>query len=1855
MAVKFTKDANGNFVGDDTLTSGITQAELDAQVTFANASRASAEQAYRIKQNAAIGAPMSPGTLEALSKVGIDVGSKVGNNIATIDAMTKETRTANQKDLAAKRATEDFNASKLGQGWSGVKGLVKWIAVGSSTIPEMLNAAYRNGSAYAVQAAKNFALGAVGMSAGTNAIVDKTQVPSIPSQTIAGQIVNRAIHEKTLSVDLGVGFFPSEQSGAGHLARVASESAAKIAIKDENGKIVGYRPRNILGDAYSNMFTFGNPETRAGMVISSAADAAGYMMLDPTIGYASEIKAAKLALAQERAKGAISAVAKSEEQLKIYEEAQANLVKTRDAYVKYSDDLHKINYDKAVIAAKNASLTVLDKNQEAVKASIGVKTMQAHVDEVDGFVSDFQTKLNDAKQVVSDISASIKAPKSIIKIEAELNRAVAELKDLRAGRRAVLKTGDIPMSNLEDIAKAKAVVTTLTKKLEEAQFLVSKGVSPTEDALQAAKDAVATATQRLAQGKDFARAARTELANRARIASIAVKLQAKADALEAKTIQRTQVLSSILKDASLTKEAKLKAYSDALEKTAGIKDARGNVDFQYQQVADFLSGGHGEAALQRFADMTEWKQIWRASKGKISAELAQQLAKAKTKAEVLDAIAPFIRKSDIRGGALKPFKINLENERLTRLGEMVSDSLEKLFPSSDTLTGIGARVQHRMSYHIKVAALFEAMQNGTKPAKGFGMGTAGFIGRRYRNLEQGVAAIGTGLSRQYNTIIRGGTVVNLHDTEELLHSVEEFGNAVKLPRATIDKLLEKIVSTTSSSDRGYTASVGLMNEVFDLYKDKVPKRLQDTFKQSTRAFKKSEGEMASYWADRHASGSKLKYLTITGKVLELPGPHLDSELLNSIVYLPSPADILRLTSWTGKTRITAGAMKVGDALIGNFWKKMQLIRPAFIIRNIAEEQLRVFGTGHMSIFSHPMAAIAMWIGREDGGPVRRLLAKFDQYKHNAFDESFSTGDDVTDLLNETAAHTHVNSFIDIMSADKAGSFDERAVQMLTLEGGSRLMSVGHEYFFEGVANEIRKLHTDEMSRVIAGYDFPEIAQAVANGAKRDDAVVDYYFSGAGRKVMVAFSESAKQDTRDWLRTREGVKNYLYTGKRQDGKSISLLSRVTEATGGNRSLREMVARGTTNVGNKRFDVPKPIASASNSISNAKAIAKGKKAMLDANEILAKDIEETFSKVGNWDNVQFNSPSRKIGFKGAIDKFIPVNWFFEKATEFEKNSTFGPEFRQAYWDAIQEIAQALDGKAIAELQAMADKSVRPLMFRGLNTGENNPVLKVLANAKGDGTFTREEAHVYADNAARMHVKELFYNANHKRLMFHQLRLIAPFINAWEDTIKAWTKIGVENPIQVYKGIKAINWLENPESAAIYQYTDARGYYDTNQGFFFNEPQSGQKMFWVPFAGTIMSKLAGGLPGAGYKGAPIAFASNPMSFNFALGAGSILPGIGPGITIPISLLSTFNQSFFDNMPQGIKNWMFPFGRADFSNSLLSAVIPANWNKVLSGMEGNQATYANTFKPVMNYLASGGNFNLDDPTDQANLVHSTDLFARWFSMMRGVVGLFSPASLQVQALGKDTNGDVTTQVALYNDFQQMLVDNGGDYNKAVFDFLGVYGATQAFALISASTGNGPSNWDAYKLVTSNPDIVTKYSDIWGFVAPGGGTSTEMYKWNLVNGSKKVLNPKEILQKVNNLRYYAARDNLLTQVSAGTMSKDQYKEANKFIKNSMGGGPTSTSDFNKFSRVIFQMNTLMSDKRFVDLQAVAGLRDYMGLRNKALSQLGKGATDKLAGSSPAVIAQRAWLSEQAVWIVKDNPDFQKIFYEFFANELEGK
>lgn len=1808
------------------LTGVLTQAQVDAEAIYAAAAAVNPYQAELIKKNAQ-GNIMSPGVLQSLSALGIDAKSGVASSIANIDAATREQRLANQKDEAVKRETEAFKQTGRGQLWQTVKVGVRSATTLLGSVFNWMNAGYRQGVQGLQQSAQNFGISASAKGLGVeSAPVSQKYIPGPTEQTVAGQIILKSIEDikkgKFPDIQLGEGFFPSEEIGAGHAARQASLSAAKIAIRNSDGKIVGYRPRTVLGDAYANLFTLGNPESRAGANIALVADIAGSFLFDPGLTRAKDLKALRKLAQQQQAEGALKAAAGTMDRIAKLEEAEKQAMDAANAVRKQSDELKKFDIDSATKAAEDARAAATGKAEDTIKSSVSVRVAQARLDEIAAQKAQLIEKANAATESRKALEEAFKAPKIIERTQNALVKQTKQLEQIKSEISDAVAAGRVPMYTADDLDNLQASIKALEEKLS-----ATKAIAPetpvTQDALLAAKELEKKSKAFVKEAIDAEKFSIKQVAERSRTQRLMelARERAMRDTVKAKKSERS--LAEKLSDATLSLKDKRKAWEIEVQRLANINQTLERPEFAYQRIADFLTNGHGTVAVDRLVEMTDWKQIWRKADGRISHDVAKALADAKTPDDVVDALAPYLLKGEIQAGVLKP-------GILSRAGVKATERTKFAMPAVRTLQGIGARVQTRINEHGKVAALFEGFLAGAKAP---------------------ITIAKPIIRRGYQTKVKAGSIVNVHDREELLRATEDFGVAAKLDKKVLDDIIDEIANAATHSVAGYAASVKLMKAVFNQYAEKIPPHMQETFQKFTTSFESSAEQMSSYWAKRHIAGAELKYINLKGESVILPGPHLSSELLNSTVYFPPVSELLRVTNKLAKYKTLAKGEEIADLLIGNFWKKIQLVRPAYIIRNIAEEQIRVAATGHISFFNNPGMALAMWLGREDGKTWRKVLNSFDNYRHTVFDESFSTGDDATDILNETAAMRAKNSYVDMMNSAKGGAFDERDYKVLQFKNVGAV-GFGHKRFFDGIANQLRMLNSDMFARVVAGFDTPQIKAAIAKGQFRQDAVVDYFLYGPGRKDLDAFAESTPDKFRAFIKTPEGLKNYLYTGKSPKGEDISLLARITETTGGNKSLMELVAKGKTSVGSMEFRIPRATDEAINSITNSKQMRSGKKALLEAQAQFARNLRDTFSNAGRWDDVLVNVPSKNLAYvESGMDKRTFVDWFFDKATEFEKNSTFGPEYRQAYWDAINRIAKTLDANAKAQLLKTAENSLNPLQKAGVNVGEKHPVWNAFRAADGKGPLSLEDAHIYADTYARNHVKGLFYNAHEKRLIFHQLRLIAPFAAAWENTLRKWGELGTENVTNVYKGVKALEWTQKPESSSIYLMTDAADYYDPNQGFFFTNPDSGQRQFFVPFAGTVMAKLAKTMTGANYSGAPIAFSANPMSFNFAFGAGSVLPGIGPGVTIPVSAIATFNNNFIDNMPMGIQKWLFPFGRADFSGGLQTAILPGNWNKIIGGVTGMEQTYASNFKPVMNYLASGGNYNLDNPDDQARLVRDTDTFSRWESVMRGVIGLVSPMTLLQNGLAKDKDGDTTLQTALYEDFQTIYQNNDGDWNKSWYDFLNLYGPSQAFALITASAGNGPSNWDSYNFVVANPDVASKYKDVWGYVMPGGGLSTEMYKWNLVHDTKKKLTPKEILDKVNNQRFYAARDALMTRVDSGELDKNQYSTALQYLKDSMGGGPVVEFDPNKRGRIVEQLTNLTQDERFVDLPSVVALRDYMALRQAALNNLGK---TKFTGAKSEQ-AERDWLAAQAEWVIQSNPDFQKMFYAFFASELEGK
>ena len=1236
-------------------------------------------------------------------------------------------------------------------------------------------------------------------------------------------------------------------------------------------------------------------------------------------------------------------------------------------------------------------------------------------------------------------------------------------------------------------------------------------------------------------------------------------------------------------------------------------------EINYEPIAAFLSGGSGSHIIDAIANLDDWKQIRALSQksGKLGFTVDQSiaLAAATNREEVLKAIAPYIAG-----------------------GSVVQNVLESGTTTSRFLNGIAAG---------KIA----------RPAEGI-VGWAAKGIRKVPIIQKNLTA----LSKSYSTYVPlNGAFVHYADKDALIDTIINYGRSTKVDETTINSIIDDIALSSDASTAGYAAVTKLFNSIFEANKAAFAKIgiQEDELRKLTRVFDDERKAQSTYWAELHAADANIEFVYAGGKKLNISGPHLDSEFLNSMVYFPSALDIMAEIGKVGKLSKATGGLsskivKPIDSFTSNFWKKVVLTRPAYIIRNITEEQIRVMGSGHVSFFNHPGMAISMWLGREGGPKWKSFLNTFDPYRHTVFGSQFKLSNSADELLFETRAHDLSDEYIGFMNSEKLGAAQETS-RMSVLRGYKNVQE-GEPRFWEGIANEIRILQASPIAKAVArtqpGYEF---------------ATIDYLLRGKGKEAWTRFANARDEKTKNWLLSDEGARIYLFDGKTANGRAASLRARIEEVAGqggaASAGIRKLISDGEFSTGGYSLRVPNANDSARNSIKNAQEVSKNKKSIKDANEEFAEELNKVFAGQGNWQGIRFKVSDPKTIIQrdgGRGPKW--VDDFFDFSIRLEKTSTMGPEWRMKYWDVARTMALSADSNALKLMKETAEKSLRPLVGpTGLRIGDKHAAWAILNKAKGDGPLTIDEIHQYASKVASNHTKELFYNASKRRLFWHQLRLIAPFGNAWGDTIQKWSKISFDNPDQIYTISRGLNWLNSPESSALYEVTDAKDYYDPNQGFFFTDPQSGQRNFFVPFMSTGMNFMSNLFKGDLSTKGPFAAGASPQSFNFALGSGVVLPGFGPGISLGLNTLDSLNKNPLDKLPPAWKDDLYkivyPFGQTDLSQGYqaLGAVTSGNIGRLFAGAFGAKESYAASFSPVMNYLASSGDYNIDDPADQNKLVADTNEFAQYFMLMRGVFGFFSPVAIQPKDLTKDKSGNLLLASSLYNDFRVLEIENGSNRNKAYADFLDLYGPEQVFAIISATSG-GPNNLYTYDLIQRDPSVINEYSDVYGYFYPNGGFSQELYRWQLRNKTRERLSSEEILEKATNIRYYAAKDRLLTRsVGEGWDSKRTEKGLSELGDSYELRNRKVIFDASKEPRILAQLTKAAYDEKFIDSDAVNGLRDYLHLREKAMT-----ASGRVSLKNQSSLPQREWLAEEALKLIQKYPDFQKIYYSFFKKELEG-
>lgn len=1251
-----------------------------------------------------------------------------------------------------------------------------------------------------------------------------------------------------------------------------------------------------------------------------------------------------------------------------------------------------------------------------------------------------------------------------------------------------------------------------------------------------------------------------------------------------------------------------------IDKEVKLKNDLGTVNFNSDAISNFLSKKSLEPLLDELAEQTDAIGIWRASNKKLDGEIALDLAKATTREEVLTVLAR-----------------NVVGADSVAVGKLGLNAL-------DTSTSVGRGLSKITKGAAPVAA------KAVRGAVAATIARTPFVNKFY-----------TKMAESYNTVIPRGAMVHKSDTAALLETAEAYMTVGKVPLAQRNKVLNEILTAGDPGVAGFAATSKAFQAIKEANKENVPKRLLDAFDEATTFFLKEENKLSTYWASRQVDDGFIDIVSLgNGKKVQIHGIHLDSEFLNSHLYFPPADELMKLLSLSGgkvkgalggKSKVKELASTFADEAIGNFWKKSVLVRPAFVVRNIMEEQIRVFASGHTSFYNNPLAAISMWLGKSDGPAWRQLVSRLDPVRNTVYGTAIRSGENLKEIGNEVAAVTAKNdAYLGFMVADNFGASDEKIGRVLS-KIDYTTKNFGEKGWWDGFASQVQILSSSIIAR--------KVAQTNVSNPADIAKTVEFFSTGKGKANWETFAKAVgKDDLEDFLNPQV-IEAYLFSS------ANSVNARINELAGGLSSVRTLIADRKFVKGNVTIALP---SSADEAINNLR-YRKGS-ATADTNRQLADQLELAFKDAGNWKGVPLVVP-QQINFtlRGRNKKTITdvLDGFFEKAVRFEKTTTMGPEWRMKYWDVVKQYSNLLDSPAITRLQGNIDETLGVLVGpAGVNIGKKHGAYKALKDAKGDGPISLDQIHEIASARAGKHVSELFYNASERRLLFHQLRLISPFGQAWADTIRQWSKLALDNPDKLYTISRNLNWLNKPSSSAIYQITDARDVYDPNQGFFYNDEQFNQRRFFIPYGALPLNLVSNLASGKGFSPqGPYVASGDPMGINFALQGNGILPGVGPGVTLPNDVLTNLQKNPVSLLPLAIQkevnDFLYPYGAPDLKNKGLieGGLISNNWARFFGGLAKKEETYASSFTPVMSYLASSGDYNIDIPEDQGRLIKDTDSFAQWFSIMRGLNGLLNPTPSAIipTAIVKDKTGDTQLQVALYKDFADMKAEFGSPA-RAHAEFMDLYGPEAIFSMIGKTSG-GPTNLATYELIKQDPSIVSTYKDTFSFFYPYGGFSKEMDAWSKANVSKRNLKPEEILQRVTNIRYSAAKDRLSTRAAAEGWDSKRFEAAVKELRVSYDYiGREVEMDFNKNDRVLAQFKEAVKDPRFNDSDAVAGLRDYLLLRDAAL----KGAGKPLDGTlkSKGTINQRKWLADEALEIIKRNPEFQTIFYTHFKRELEG-
>lgn len=1137
------------------------------------------------------------------------------------------------------------------------------------------------------------------------------------------------------------------------------------------------------------------------------------------------------------------------------------------------------------------------------------------------------------------------------------------------------------------------------------------------------------------------------------------------------------------------------------------------------------------------------------------------------------------------------------------------------------------------------------------------------------------------LEKAFHRYYVRSTALNLADLNHTINGIEDWISSAQIRTVLgkegqekyIDDIKRKLFKSTSEQERAKIIQDGMDNIVEALSRRVgVDESTIDELKSVIKVNAMQKNADTTYTVGKLSENGEVTVMMAGDEVVKLDGGIAYYQLAQGTIFLPDSREVVKALSRYQKNALVstykAGKMAVEE--IGDIWRTAQLVfRVSYILRNIAEMQMRQLFSGHANIFSHPMQFIAMVMANSGRGG--KLVERYARYQYDLAGNAFKNVDAEGEFLEAIRGYQ-------MWSFRRASVSDYRSNRGSEVFKTYRVVGSADKNFFEGLAHTLNRWGSDPFNPKIAklmlsgddiakrqfvtdiinDFDTPNsyIRNYVLGIYKRNEGLKNVFLKDAGvsidnitkddlspEKIFTFFFDDAQEHTlAGQMRAiaGNGPKSHVIMDLLADGK-------VTFANSAGRQ---------TTVTLPWFEGPM----SSNQLSALEtAFRKSLKDNFTPEDLAgSRVLFEKQSLVG--------APSTKV-IRDQVDNF------FNLSAQLESKFNFGPEYQMAYWDHVGRYVDMLSLDDLKYVQKQAIKSLAPLgkVINGKYKvlGRKHPTLRVIDSAlkkrlknpdAPGGNAKWQTIHQMAAKNANTYVKELFYDASRQKQWANAWRLIFPFAQAWSNTVYKWAELAAAGGgAPIYRVMKAYDAATKPGSNVIYDVTGMS--YDEDQGFIYRDPGSDEPKFKFPIVGSVIGALAGrslDMRNALQVTAPV------QSLNLAFGTvNPLLPGVGPAAQVAFMALG--GQDKFGAAWDITRDIVMPFGPPQ---NVTDIVFPSWFRKtVLYGL-GDNPSIQRGAKDWASYLATSGRYGdnpLADDQTRNRLFNDAERLSQSVGWMSALFQSISPATPITEVLTKvkdqDNKYKFMTMSILYENWDRISKANPGDNASAVREFAQRYGANNLLVTLGGTTSAVRGTEDAWTWLNKNPGAADIYAtsteDIVPYFFPGGEASIKYYNWQKLSGVRRKLSTSEIASAAESLVYSMVKDQLVEQQIAAGYPEYWLRDKIAELDKQFGGRPSETVTTNTAGEKIAKIGQALQDPAFkqspVYSQAVRFYDKFSQYREILNKTQGSNYAQFTAKGGMATMFRQELIS-LAEQLMTENPAFSRMYFGVFAGQLEG-